>query len=153
MSDAARRARNTAVVARAVLVLVGLAPWLVALLTVSVGPTLGEWLGLPFALVCHRRPERSLAFLGVVMPVCSRCAGLYAGGAVGALVGRPRLGLGRARTLLAVAGSLLLVDIVTQDAGVHPPWHGTRLATGALLGYLAAVTLVGLMRPAEDAAS
>jgi uncharacterized membrane protein len=153
MSDAARRARATSAVARAVLVVVGLAPWLVALLAVVAGPAIGEWLGLPFALVCHRRPERSLAYFGVVMPVCSRCAGLYAGGALGALLGWPHLAVRRARILLVVAGALLVADVVAQDAGFHPVWHATRLATGALLGYLAAVTLVGLMRPAEDAAS
>jgi uncharacterized membrane protein len=147
MTEPVRRARTTSAAARAVLVLVGLAPWLVALFAVVAGPTVGEWLGLPFALVCHRRPERSLAYFGVVMPVCSRCAGLYAGGALGAFLGWPRLAVRTARILLLVAGSLLVSDVVAQDAGLHPVWHATRLATGALLGYLAAVTLVGMMRP------
>jgi uncharacterized membrane protein len=136
-------------IGRASLVLVGLSPWLVTWLGAVVAEGLGAWLGQPFALVCHRRPERSLAVLGVLMPVCSRCAGLFAGGALGALVGWPRLELRSARIALAIAAGLMLLDVVTQDTGVHPVWHTTRLGTGAFLGYLAAVTLVGLMRPAD----
>ncbi|MBM4358037.1 MAG: DUF2085 domain-containing protein [Deltaproteobacteria bacterium] len=150
MSGPTRRALRVTVVGRAALVLVGLAPWLVLVLAAALGPTLGEWLGLPFALVCHRRPERSLELFGVIMPVCSRCAGLYAGGALGALVGRPRLALPTARVVLALAAGLLVLDVVTQDAGMHPVWHATRFATGGALGYLAAATLVGLMGPVAD---
>ena len=37
-------------------------------------------------VICHQLPERSFRPWGVQMPVCARCAGLYFGGAVGALV-------------------------------------------------------------------
>ncbi len=37
-------------------------------------------------LLCHQRPERSFRLWGVQMPVCARCAGLYAGAALGAVV-------------------------------------------------------------------
>jgi uncharacterized membrane protein len=36
-------------------------------------------------LICHQLPERSFHLNGVQMPVCARCVGLYASGAVGAL--------------------------------------------------------------------
>ena len=38
------------------------------------------------SLICHQRPDRSFRPLGVQMPVCVRCAGLYFGGAAGAFV-------------------------------------------------------------------
>jgi uncharacterized membrane protein len=37
-------------------------------------------------IVCHQRPERSFFLWAVQMPVCARCAGIYVGGAVGAIV-------------------------------------------------------------------
>jgi Predicted membrane protein (DUF2085) len=36
------------------------------------------------SLVCHQRPERSFHLLGVQMPVCARCLGIYAGAAAAA---------------------------------------------------------------------
>ena len=38
------------------------------------------------SLICHQRPDRSFRLWGVQMPVCARCAGLYLGAAVGALI-------------------------------------------------------------------
>ena len=38
------------------------------------------------SVVCHQRPDRSFRLWGVQMPVCARCAGLYLGAAVGALL-------------------------------------------------------------------
>ena len=37
-------------------------------------------------LICHQRPARSFRLWGVQMPVCGRCAGLYGGAALGAVV-------------------------------------------------------------------
>ena len=37
------------------------------------------------SLICHQKAERSFAIAGSQMPVCGRCFGLYAAGAVGAL--------------------------------------------------------------------
>ena len=39
------------------------------------------------SVICHQRPDRSFRLWGVQMPVCARCAGLYLGAAVGALLG------------------------------------------------------------------
>lgn len=38
------------------------------------------------SLLCHQRPERSFFLWGSQMPVCARCAGIYAGAAIAALV-------------------------------------------------------------------
>lgn len=38
------------------------------------------------SLICHQIPERSFHVQGSQLPVCARCAGLYAGGALGSIV-------------------------------------------------------------------
>jgi uncharacterized membrane protein len=127
--------------ARASFVLVGTMPWWVPLVHALV-PAIGELLAVPFMFVCHRLPERTLHVAGEAMPLCSRCAGIFTGLAAGALTCWPRLSLPRARIALAVGGVLMLADVVTQDLGVHPVWHSTRLLTGALLGYTASAALM-----------
>src|SRR4051812_38932852 len=36
-------------------------------------------------LLCHQRPERSFSLWGTQFPVCARCAGIYAGAALGVI--------------------------------------------------------------------
>ncbi|WP_129353721.1 DUF2085 domain-containing protein [Sorangium cellulosum] len=88
-----------------------------------------------FAPMCHRMPERTLALEGVLMPVCSRCAGIFAGVAAGAALAWPRLPMTAWRPLLVAISALMVLDVVTQDLGLHPVWHPTRLATGLAFGY------------------
>jgi hypothetical protein len=38
------------------------------------------------SVVCHQLPERSFHVWGAQMPVCARCAGIYLGAAIAALV-------------------------------------------------------------------
>jgi len=42
---------------------------------------------------------------------------------------------------IAVAAALLVVEMVTQESGLHPIWHVTRFVTGALLAYPIGVAL------------
>jgi hypothetical protein len=68
--------------------------WIVALLAAPVAAALPapSIVGHGFALViyaagsliCHQRPERSFHLLGVQLPVCARCLGIYASAAVAA---------------------------------------------------------------------
>jgi uncharacterized membrane protein len=102
-----------------------------------------DWLFLP---ICHRIPARTLTIVGVAMPLCSRCAGIFAGLAVGALFSWPRLGLRAARWALGAAGLLMLLDVLAQELSWHPLWHTTRLGTGMLLGHLMACTLFAAIR-------
>jgi len=37
------------------------------------------------SFLCHQRPERSFFLWGSQMPVCARCAGIYAGAAIAAM--------------------------------------------------------------------
>lgn len=88
---------------------------------------------LPFALVCHRLPERVLSVLGTPMPLCSRCLGLWGGLSLSAALAWPAIPIRALRVALPVAGLLMLAEVVTQDLGWHPVFHPTRVLTGLLL--------------------
>lgn len=92
-----------------------------------------------FLPLCHHSPSRVLVIDGEPMCVCSRCAGLYGGLALGLLLGLPRA---RYERLFWVAAFLTLLDVVTQDVGLHAPFHPVRLATGAFLGWVVASWIV-----------
>lgn len=135
---------------RAVFLFIGALPWWipVARARLDLG-VLGDALDGVFVSMCHRLPERSLVVGGALMPVCSRCAGIFAGLAAGALIARPRLAMPVWRVILGIAAALMAADVITQDLGLHPVWHPARLATGFLLGYgmvVAFVTQLGAER-------
>lgn len=132
---------------------VGLSPWVLPLLRayLPLGAA-GVVLDAAFTTMCHRLPERSLVLAGVAMPLCSRCAGIFAGVAVGAWIARPRVSLRAYKLAITAAGAAMLADVITQDLGLHPIWHVTRIATGLLFGYaLGAACLRALARDADDA--
>src|SRR5262249_53086596 len=120
MAEEARpRARATLLtMGRAVLVVAGVVPWLLPL-TRALLPlgSAGAAIDLLFVPMCHRLPERTLSLLGVLMPLCSRCAGIFAGAAIGAAIARPRLSLPRWRWIIAATGALMALDVLTQDMG------------------------------------
>lgn len=132
MSDKARR--TPALWGLRGLIAVGaLVPWLIAPTRAALPAGLSAWLYAALGATCHQRPDRTL-MLGAPMPVCSRCAGIYAGIALAALlVHRPsERALG---VLLTVSVALLGIDVITQELALRPMWHGARVATGALLSY------------------
>jgi uncharacterized membrane protein len=137
---------------RGLLVFIGLLPWVLpfARARLPLGEV-GVGLDLVFFTMCHRRPPRTLFFEGVAMPLCSRCAGIFLGIALGAVIGRPLLTLRAWRWAFAVACALMLADVVTQDLGLHPVWHPTRVATGLLVGYGMVIGFLSAL--ARDAAS
>lgn len=134
-------------VARAIFALGGALPWALpfARAWLPLGP-LGVLLDGMFFFVCHRRPERTLVLAGVPMPLCSRCAGIALGLAIGGIVAWPSPSLRATRIAIAAAGVLMIADVVTQDLGVHPVWHATRIATGFLLGYALSIGLFAGIR-------
>lgn len=139
---------------RGTLVFVGLLPWALpfARARLPLGE-LGTALDMIFFTMCHRRAARTLVLEGVAMPLCSRCAGVFLGVAVAAAIGRPLLGLRVWRWVFGVACALMVADVVTQDLGLHPVWHPTRIVTGVLVGYLMVVgCLSGLARDKTSAA-
>ncbi len=138
--------------ARAAFILGGAFPWLVPSIRASLLPLrAGVLLDLLFLPLCHRIPERTLLLGGIAMPLCSRCAGLFTGVALGALALWPRLSLPRWRWLIAATFALMIAEIAAQDLHWHPIWHPTRLLSGALFGYaLGAATISALYRNARE---
>lgn len=134
-------------ITRVAFALAGFFPWVLpwARAKLPLGP-LGWLADAMFLVVCHRRPERTLVFADVPMPVCSRCGGIFLGLALGALVARPTLSLRAGRVGLVLAGLGMLVDVITQDLGIHPVWHATRIATGGLFGCVFACSLISVIR-------
>jgi uncharacterized membrane protein len=88
---------------------------------------------LPFRLLCHRIPERVISIAGTPMPICSRCAGIWIGASLSAAIGWPVLPLRTLRVVLPVALALMGIEVLTQDLGLHPVFHPTRLLSGLLV--------------------
>ena len=130
-------ARWLAAGVRAVLVMLGLAPFLPPLLE-RAAPGIAALLDAWFHFQCERDPARLLS----VGAVCARCLGLYVGLGAGALVARPRLRAARLERWLIVAAFAMLVDVGSEWLGWRPAWAGVRLATGLGLGYPAGVAVV-----------
>ncbi len=87
-------------------------------------------------LVCHQQAARSFHLAGTQLPVCARCAGLYAGGVAGAMAA-----LGRRRALAArVARRVLVLAAIPTAATVATAWAGWWDAPNVLRA-LAAVPL------------
>lgn len=130
-------------IARGSFAVVGLMPWWLPLARayLPIEPV-GMFLDALYVVLCHRLPERTLSLAGIAMPVCSRCAGIFGGLALGAIALWPRLRIRHARIALVAAGLLMLADVLMQDFGVHPVWHSTRLITGALVGWVASAALM-----------
>jgi uncharacterized membrane protein len=91
------------------------------------------------SMVCHQRPERSFHREGAQYPVCARCLGLYAGGAIGAVAWLLFSGLAdapraRARTIashrlrdaLIVTAIPTLVTVFTGLIGWWDPSNSVR---------------------------
>jgi uncharacterized membrane protein len=112
-----------------------IAVW-IALATVvrATGPdALITLVDLPFALLCHRIPERVPHVFGLELPLCSRCLGLWGGLSLSAAVAWPALSIRTLRVVVPTACALMLLEVVTQDAGLHRVFHPTRLLSGLLL--------------------
>ena len=143
MGEPERLRRQLGEVTRALLVLVGLLPWLLPFAHHHLpGEALWKLLDRGCEGACHRLPARTLTLASLPMPLCSRCAGICAGLALGALLRWPRLTASRARLALGAAGVVMLADVVAQDLAWHPLWHWSRLGTGGLVGYLTATVIV-----------
>jgi len=104
-------------------------------------PALASAIYKVFSFVCHQIPERSFHLAGHPFGVCSRCAGLYSGFAVAALIYPLARSLKRTdtprRLWLILAPVPLLIDFSLTYFGVWSNTHFSRFSTGALLGAVA----------------
>jgi uncharacterized membrane protein len=99
-----------------------------------------------FSYVCHRLPERSFHLSGHPLAVCSRCTGLYSGFAVASLIYPLVRSLNctdtPGRRWLLLAAVPMAIDGGLDILGVWQNTHFSRLATGLLLGAVAAFYVV-----------
>jgi len=96
------------------------------------------------SLICHQRPERSFHLAGAQLPVCARCAGVYAGAALGAMasLGRPNPIASRPRAAILAAALPVAATLVVEWAGIADPGNWLRAASGVIAGAgVAAVVL------------
>lgn len=126
---------------RALVAAAGLVPWLFALAHERPAAAIALFHGL-----CHQLPEKTLCVGGSAMLVCSRCAGIYAGAALGAVLRAPRSWVQHARMILLVVAVPLVADVALQAAGAIPVLHATRLATGGLAGWTVSALLFAALR-------
>lgn len=103
---------------------------LTTLLSKTGPPWLFHLADFPFQWVCHRIPWRVISIGGAAMPVCSRCAGVWLGLCAGIVLGRPSFQPKTLQWLCAGGAVFMIAEIITQDIGIHPIWHPTRLLSG-----------------------
>ena len=152
-------ARRPTRIAAAVIVAMAAATWAGALAAAPIVAASDR--GGPFAwgaalayragsVICHQQDARSLHPGGVRMPVCARCAGLYAGGALGALAALAwvigsaaplRLPLGRARAAAVACGLPTLAAWAGEHLGGLPVPALARAALALPLGAAVAAVI------------
>jgi uncharacterized membrane protein len=106
--------------------------------------------GLTYALgslVCHQRPERSFHVSAAQVPVCARCAGLYAGAAIGSVLAilagwRPSPSMSRWRAVLLAAAVPTAATWIAEAAGVTEPSNTVRAVAALPLGTAVAWVVV-----------
>jgi uncharacterized membrane protein len=113
------------------------------------------------SFVCHQRPERSFSLAGRQMPVCARCAGLYAAAAafsacafafgVTSSARTFRLGTigpvtaARARWIALVAALPTMVTWVVEHLGFVHLSNTTRFLASLPLGSAVMWLLIGVL--------
>jgi uncharacterized membrane protein len=121
---------------------VGALPWV---LTVFGSSALN--LHFIFKDFCHQIPERTLTIFGTPMAVCSRCAGIYAGIAIGAILPPLRFMTRHGRAAIWTAFSIVLLDVIIQNYMLHSVNHFFRMATGIIAGWAASAFLFSSLEP------
>jgi uncharacterized membrane protein len=131
--------------------------WLVWLLTAPFLSTpLSSAAYLIGSLVCHQLPARSFHLGGSQLPVCARCLGIYAGSAVGAVIGAavwsgcratPAAPMSRrtVRATLAIVAAPTLVSVLLETADVWRTTNVERAVAGLPLGLGAALVVVSAL--------
>ncbi|MGE3841236.1 MAG: DUF2085 domain-containing protein [Vicinamibacterales bacterium] len=98
------------------------------------------------AILCHQRSERSFERVGVPLPVCARCTGVYVGSVLGLAVAawgrRRRMPAREARVWLGLAVIPSVATAVVEWSGAFNPGNWGR-AAAALPAGAGAALLIG----------
>ena len=101
-----------------------------------------SWLRLAFQPACHQITERCLDLGAGTLPICARCAGLYAGGFAGLMVtlaGGRRFRFRLRWLVIAAIPSILDFSLGLVHMPTLPNWP--RLALALAPGFLAGLLL------------
>jgi uncharacterized membrane protein len=128
--------------------------WLALLLAAPVSAFGVPASGLTYALgslICHQRPERSFHLSAAQVPVCARCAGLYAGAAIGSVLAivpgwRRNPWIHRWRAVLLAAAVPTAATWIAEAAGVAGTSNGVRAVAALPLGTAVAWLVVDAAR-------
>jgi uncharacterized membrane protein len=105
--------------------------------------------------ICHQQPVRSFHVAGVPMPICARCAGLYAGGLLGLALGlawptaaRPAPERRRRALVatIAVAAIPTALSVAAEWSGLAAPGNLLRSGLALPLGASVALLVAGAVR-------
>lgn len=120
---------------------------------ISLGAS-AQW-RLLFRIMCHGRPERSLAIADVAMPICARCVGIYAGLLAGlaAFVVIPYLRERVVRPFALAAVVPLAIDGLTQLAGLRESTNELRIVTGVIAGFAFGLWVLSAVERSEPVLS
>ena len=106
------------------------------------------------SFVCHQRPERSFSLGGRQMPVCARCAGLYAASAIAAPLallvlahagGASSMPAARARWLALLAALPTIVTWLIEHLGFVHLSNTARFVAALPLGAAVTWLLMGVL--------
>lgn len=134
------------VVLRVLGVALALLPGLVTLVKPILPASVGDALYWIFSPVCHNRPSRTMEWFGTLMPLCSRCYGVFLGFGTAGFFPKPKLSIGTSLLYGFVASVIMVADVITQDMGLHPVWHGTRITTGVIWGHVCGLGVLAVVR-------
>lgn len=103
---------------------------------------------LAFRFLCHGIASRCLVVFGVPMPICARCAAIYAGLIIGVVIVQllPSMRERGARIVLAVAITPMGIDGMTQLVRLRESTNDLRVATGVMAGIALAMWCVAALR-------
>ena len=106
------------------------------------------------SFVCHQRPERSFSLGGRQMPVCARCAGLYAASAIAAPLallvlaragGASSMPAARARWVALLAALPTIVTWLIEHLGFVHLSNTTRFVAALPLGAVVTWLLLAVI--------
>jgi uncharacterized membrane protein len=108
---------------------------------------------LLFRVMCHGLERRCLELFDVPMPICARCAGIYAGLVLGlaAFWLIPLLREKVMRIVAFVAVTPLALDGLTQLTGLRESTNELRIATGVIAGLAFGLWVLSAVERRDEA--